>query len=221
MKINNVPWNQTYSSDRKIWGDKPSELAIYAYNYLTQSSQFKDSTDIFMLDMGCGYGRDAIFLARNLSCHILALDSSEKAIEMARESIPKEVERKIELLCYDFSQVTDKYDVILASNLYQLLKPEERAHLRETVKRCLKKNGVLFLSTLSVRDPEHSGKGEPVEDDENSFQDEKYHHFCTRQELEKDFEFLNIYALFERDFLEQRSTSPHHHISWILMGSLK
>jgi SAM-dependent methyltransferase len=221
MRSNSAPWNKTYSSDRKIWGDKPSELAIYAYNYLKQSTRFKGASDIFILDMGCGYGRDAIFLAQNLPCHILGLDSSEKAIEMARESLPKEIEKRIELLCYDFSQVTDKYDVILASNLYQLLRPEERTQLRETVKRCLKAKGVFFLSTLSVKDPQHSGKGEPVEGDVNSYLGEKYHHFCTRQELEKDFEFLNIHALFEREYNESRSTNSHHHISWILLGSLK
>jgi cyclopropane fatty-acyl-phospholipid synthase-like methyltransferase len=221
MIINSVPWNQTYGNDNRIWGDKPSELTLYAYNYLKQNPRFSALTDIFVLDLGCGYGRDAIFLAQNLPCHVLGLDNSETAIEMARESIPKEVEKKIELLCYDFSNVSDKYDVMLASGLYQFLNPGERANLRETVKRCLKSDGVFFLGTLSVRDPQHIGKGTPVEGEENSVMDGKYHHFCTRQELEKDFDFLKLYALFEREYTEWHSTSSHHHISWILMGMLK
>jgi cyclopropane fatty-acyl-phospholipid synthase-like methyltransferase len=221
MITNSIPWNKTYINDKKIWGDKPSELALYAYNYLTQSARFKEMTDIFMLDMGCGYGRDAIFLAQNLPCHILGLDNSETAIEMARESLPREVEKRIELLCYDFSHVSDKYDVILASGLYQFLQPDERAKLRETVKRCLKNEGIFFLSTLSIRDPHHADKVTPIEDDENSFDDGKYHHLCTRQELEKDFDFLKIYALFEREFREPHASTSHQHVYWMLMGSLK
>jgi len=151
----------------------------------------------------------------------LGLDDSEKAIEMARESLTRELEKRVEFLCYDFSNVNDKYDIILASELYQLLRPEERGKLVETVKRCLKSDGLLFLSTLSIRDPQHYGQGTPVEDDPNSFQQEKYIHLCTREELETDFDFLNITALFEREFHEPRTTEPHHHISWILIGSPK
>jgi len=221
MTSHSLPWNSTYASDKKVWGDKPSELAVYAYNYLKQSSQYKDKKDIYILDLGCGYGRDAIFLAQNLPCHILGLDSSNKAIEMAQESITKEIDRRVEFLCYDFTTVKDKYDVILTSNLYHLLKTDERAKLRNTVRRCLKVGGLLFLSSLSVHDPQHYGKGQPVENEENSFVDKVYLHLSTRKELEEDFSFLNISALFEREFHEYRSTNNHHHVNWILLGSLK
>jgi cyclopropane fatty-acyl-phospholipid synthase-like methyltransferase len=214
-------WDKTYNSEKKVWGEKPSELAIYACNYLKQSRQFQANPDIFILDIGCGYGRDALFLAGEVPCHILGVDNSKKAIAMAQESLPRELEKRIEFLCFDFSRVVDKYDVILCSNLYPILKPEERAELREVLKRCLQTDGVVFLSVFSVRDPQHQNKGIPVEDEANSFIDEKYVHLCTRQELEQDFDFLNISALFERDFVERRSTVDHHHIMWMLMGRLK
>jgi 2-polyprenyl-3-methyl-5-hydroxy-6-metoxy-1,4-benzoquinol methylase len=213
-------WDRTYSLEKKVWGENPSELAVYAYNFLKQSRQFQDNPDIFILDLGCGYGRDSIFLANEVPCHILGVDNSRKAIEMAQESLPKELEKRIEFLCYDFSRVADKYDVILCSNVYHILKPDERAALREIIKRCLQANGILFLSTISVQDPQHRGKGIPVENETNSFLDEKYIHLCTREELEQDFNFLNISALFERQFIERRSTQDHHHITWILMGKL-
>jgi cyclopropane fatty-acyl-phospholipid synthase-like methyltransferase len=221
MVTNPLPWDTLYNNDKKIWGDKPSELAIAAYNYLRESQGFRNRKDIFILDLGCGYARDAVFLANNLPCHILGLDNSETAIEMARRSLSIDLEKRIELLCYDFSKVGDKYDVIFVSNLYQLLGTEERARLRETVKRCLKPDGVFFLSTFSVRDPQHFGKGIPVDGETNSFIDARYLHLSTRQELEEDFNFLNISALYEREFHEPRSTRDHDHISWILMGRLK
>jgi SAM-dependent methyltransferase len=221
MVSNQLPWNSVYNSDKKVWGDKPSELAVNAYNYLRESQGFRKRKDILILDLGCGYGRDSIFLAQNLPCHILGLDNSQAAIDMARQSLKGALEKRIEFLCYDFSNVSDKYDVIFISNLYPLLKPDERIKLRETVKRCLKPDSILFLSTFSVRDPQHYGKGTPVEGEANSFFDDRYLHLSTRQELEKDFDFLTINALYEREFHEPRSTHDHDHITWIMMGRLK
>lgn len=216
-----APWDQIYSQEKRIWGDQPSELARFACTYLKESSQFQKSGDIFILDLGCGYGRDAIFLAQNLPCHILGIDSSARAIEMAREALPRELGARIEFLRYDFSRVRDKYDMIFVSDLYQGLRPQERARLQETVKRCLNTNGLLFLSTFSVRDTQHSSRGIPVEGEPHSYLDKKYIHLSTRMELEADFAFLQISALFEREFYEVRSTENHHHVSWILMGKAK
>ena len=221
MTLNQLPWNTTYQSDKKVWGDKPSELAIIGYNYLRESRGFRERTDIFILDLGCGYGRDAIFLAQNLPCHILGLDNSQAAIDMARQSLKGDLTKRVEFLCYDFTNVNDKYDVIFASNLYLLLKTDERVKLRETIKRCLKPDGVMLLSTLSVRDPQHYGKGTPVEGETNSFFDVRYMHLSTRQELEEEFNFLKICALYERQFHEPRAPRDHDHILWIMMGCPK
>jgi cyclopropane fatty-acyl-phospholipid synthase-like methyltransferase len=219
-----MSWDRTYSSEKKIWGEKPSELAHFAVSSLKQNSRINGKSDLFILDLGCGYGRDAVYLTNHLPCHILGLDNSEKAIELAHEFISDKLKKRIELLCYEFTHVSDKYDVILASNLYQIITREKREKLVETVKRCLKTDGLFFLSTLSVRDPQHTREsGIPVENDPNTFLSEKgiSIHLSTREELEEAFSFLNISALFEREYDEPRSTEDHHHISWLMMGSLK
>jgi SAM-dependent methyltransferase len=220
MPLQRTHWNKTYTNEKKVWGDQPSPLAVYTCNILKENSTFKKAPDIFILDLGCGYGRDAVFLAQNLPCHVLGLDSSEKAIEMARESIPKTLSNRIELLCYDFTHVSDKYDVIFMANLYHVLGPVERDQLRSTIKRCLKNDGLLFLSTLSLKDPQHYGKGAAVENEKYAFIDEIYLHFSSRADLEKEFNFLNINALFERDYRERHATGEHHHVSWMMMGKL-
>jgi cyclopropane fatty-acyl-phospholipid synthase-like methyltransferase len=217
-------WDKAYTNEKKVWGEKPSELAHFAVSTLKHSSRFQGKSDLFILDLGCGYGRDAVYLANHLPCHILGLDNSQKAISMAADFISEKLKKRIELLCYDFTHVSDKYDVIVASNLYQIINKETRHKLAETVKRCLKTDGVFFMSTLSVRDPQHSTEGgTPVEEDQNTFISARGIgiHLATRDELEKAFNFLNISALFEREYDEPRSTESHHHISWILMGSLK
>jgi cyclopropane fatty-acyl-phospholipid synthase-like methyltransferase len=216
-------WDKAYTNDKKVWGEKPSELAHFAVNYLKQSSKFHAKSDLFVLDMGCGYGRDAVYMANHLPCHILGLDNSEKAISLAKDFISEKMKKRIELLCYDFTHVSDKYDVIMASNLYQIINKETRASLIETVKRCLKADGLFFMSTLSINDPQHIGDGAPVEDEPNTLISSRgvYIHLSSRKELEEAFDFLNISALFEREYDEPRTSDSHHHISWLMMGSLK
>ena len=83
----------------------------------------------------------------------------------------------------------------------------------------LKPGGLLFLSTLSVRDPEHYGKGSPVPGEPNSFVDKVYLHLFAREELMHDFGFLEIKELYEHEYAEPRATGEaHHHILWILNG---
>jgi len=211
-------WDNTYRNNQHIWGDKPSELATFACNYLHGIKSSGKAIQI--LDVGCGYGRDAIYLARNIKCHVLGIDNSNEAIEMAGKSLADDLKSRVRFQCFDFRQIPDgKFEVVLASNFYQLLKMEERNALRDMIKKRLKPGGMLFLSTFSTRDPEHFGKGKRIDNEDNSFQDQRYLHFCTREELERDFSFLTIKELSEHEYYEPRSNGEvHHHILWILLG---
>ena len=210
-------WDDEYKSDEHIWGERPSELAIAAVKYLQKCKLKKRIFSI--LDIGCGYGRDVFYLSDNLGCGILGIDISRKAIEIASDTAFKTQKvDDVKFECCNFTELRDgKYDLVFVSNLYQLLKKDEREELRKTIMRTLAPNGLLFLSTLSVRDPEHYGKGIPVSD--NSFQEKVYIHFCTREELIEDFAFLNIKELYEHEYYEPHANGEvHHHISWILVG---
>lgn len=212
-----MKWDNTYKTDKLVWGDKPSELAIFACKYLNEVSSPNKILEI--LDLGCGYGRDSVFLSRKIRCNVLGIDNSREAIAMARRRIGK-AERQARFQCCDFRQMTNsQFDVIFASNLYQLLHIEDRKAFKEVIRKALKRDGMLFLSTLSTNDPEHFGKGESVPNDENSFRDQKFLHFCTSKELERDFGFLTIEELYEHEYYELRSSGEtHHHISWLLLG---
>ncbi len=212
-----MQWDDAYKADKLVWGEKPSELAVLAGKYLKEVGSLDRTLGI--LDLGCGYGRDAIFLSRNVRCNVLGIDNSQEAIALAQKRIGQ-AESQVSFECCDFRQMADsQFDVIFASNLYQLLNFEDRKAFRDVVRKALKGGGLLFMNALSTNDPEHFGKGEAVPNDENSFRDEKFLHFCTRQELEGDFGFLVIKELYEHEYYEPRSSGEtHHHISWLLLG---
>jgi cyclopropane fatty-acyl-phospholipid synthase-like methyltransferase len=210
-------WDAEYKKHERVWGEGPSELAVAAAEYLSKTCS-RDG-DIRILDIGCGYGRDAFYYAKNLKCAVTGIDVSMKAIEIASGAAAKQA-ANIQFQLMSFSDLKDgRFDVVSASNLYQLLKQDERKELRDAVMRTLAPAGLLFLSALSINDPEHSGKGTPVPGEPNSFQDKRYLHLCSREELVRDFDFLSIKELYERAYDEPRSTGEtHHHISWILIA---
>ena len=212
--------NARFNHIRRPEAPGPSELALFACNTILHSSRYQGNIDI--LNICSGYGRDAFYLADNLTCHILGIDRSEKAVARARETCPKNLANRVEFLCYEFSRVIDKFDMVFVPNLYHRLKPDERAQLWKTVKRCLKKGGWLFLNAHSTRDPQQPGQmpGAAVSCGAGpEAPDGDGYHLFTREELESDFSFIDINALFERQYDEYQDTGEiHRHVSWMLCG---
>jgi len=139
---------------------------------------------------------------------------------MARADLGKNPAHTVEFRCARFQEISDgPYDLVYAANLYQILPPAERGEMGPLLEKLLAPDGRLILGTLSIRDPEHAGKGAAVPADPGSWIDQTYVHLSTREELEERFGFLKFDRLYEREFLETRTGGTnHHHISWILIG---
>ncbi len=212
-----MTWEDQYKESGKLWGEEPSMLAAEAVKYLQAKA---GTTAVSILDIGCGYGRDALYLSGNLNCKILGIDVSEKAIKIASNTAVQLKNSNMKFHCLDFSDLTrDGFDIVFVSNVYQILQQREREKLRHAISRALRQGGLLFLSTLSIKDPEHFGKGSAIPGEANSFRDKVYLHFCTREELEKDFNFLQVQSLYEHEYYEPRITGEtHHHVSWVFIG---
>jgi cyclopropane fatty-acyl-phospholipid synthase-like methyltransferase len=211
-------WETAYQKDQKIWGDSPSELALAADQYIKEENW--DMTGKRLLDAGCGYGRDTLFLARRWSCAAVGIDPAQTAVHIARDAAAHQGLSQVA-----FAQAAIQewpqgpYDIVLAANLYQILRFPERHAFRQAADRLLAPGGLLFLGIHSVLDPELAGKGEPVAGDPNSYVEKHFYHLSTREELESDFSFLRCLRLYEHEFFEPRSNGPeHHHITWIFIG---
>jgi SAM-dependent methyltransferase len=214
-------WDGAYRTGRKIWGERPSEVARAIGQFFEREKIATDGKR--MLEIGCGYGRDALYFADRWKVRTVGVDPSGQAIEMARAGLTADTRRKVEFRQARFQDVADgTFDLVYAANLYQILSAQERDQFCTSAAGWLEPGGLLLLGTLSSRDPEHAGKGTAVPGDPNSRVDKTYVHLSTREELTTDFRFLEIRGLFEHEFLEPRSGGEtHHHISWILIGARK
>jgi cyclopropane fatty-acyl-phospholipid synthase-like methyltransferase len=213
-----LSWNGEYSKDRRIWGEEPSVLAQIMLSYLLENGFGRD---LSLLDIGCGYGRDSIYLAKSLGCHVYGIDVSEKALEIAKGALAESGVSGVEFQLKNFKELGDhRYDVVFASNLYHLIDKADRGIFRDVSFNILKSGGLLFLNAISSNDLEHWGKGISVPDESNTFMDGKYIHLSTRNELASDFSLLRIIKLYEHRYREVHASGiVHNHISWILIGT--
>ncbi len=152
---------------------------------------------------------------------VLGIDKSEAAIQMATD-VTSGKGADVSFKCCNFKDLDDEvFDILFASNFYHVLRHDDRNAFRQIAQRIMRPQGILFLNNLSVNDCEEYGKGVPVPDEPNSFIGDKYLHFCTREELLIDFNFLNIHELYEHSYDEPHEKGhTHYHKSWILIGEL-
>jgi SAM-dependent methyltransferase len=210
-----MSWDAEYNKYRQIWGERPSELALEASKRLIHHK----GRPLRVLDIGCGYGRDSVYVAKSLGFRVLGIDISGKAIEMAKENSLKAQATKAEFSLIDFRELHSYFDVALVSNLYHLLPPEGRRDLAEHVARLLGPDGVLYLNAISVNDGEHYGVGTPVPGEENTWVDGKYIHLSTEDELRGAFPALKVKELYEHEYEEPHpGARTHYHKAWILVA---
>ena len=212
-------WEARYVKDGRLWGDGPSELARLAVARLRPYA----TPDLRILDVGCGYGRDARYLAAELGCRVLGLDPSPAAVAAARKARSAGLE--LEYAAGDLASLASDaehagpYDVVFVGNVYHLLGPIGRREFAAALAAAARPGGLLFLSTLSPRDPQHYAVGQAVSGEERSWVEHVYLHFCTADELAHDFAAFEVLDLEERSYDEHNANGQlHRHASWFLEG---
>jgi SAM-dependent methyltransferase len=209
-------WDGDYREAGRLWGEGPSELALLAVDVLRGEGIIGPAHSV--LDVGCGYGRDAFHLWRELGVSVVGVDPSPRAVELARAAAPAKA--PVEFVCAGFDQLDERlYSAVTCTNLYHLLEAPARQRLASALTARVRPDGLLFLMTLSPSDPQHHGKGRPVPDDPGSFVDRVFLHFAGEGELRREFAGMAIERLEEHAYTEARSEGHvHRHVSWRLVA---
>ncbi len=146
--ILSMKYNQIYKNNN-VWGEQPNELLQRIYSQLNISANF--------LDLGCGQGRDSLFMLKN-GFKVDAIDNSREGINKIKEFVQSNnlPVANINLFCSDirnFNILKNKYDIINAFNSLQFLPKKEALKIIINIKSDIKNNGYIIISGFTTDDP--------------------------------------------------------------------
>ena len=144
-------WDAVYAAaDGYHFGEEPSQLAHTALGFYRL---FNGPLDGLALDLGSGEGRDTAYLAK-AGLNVVARDVSPTGLEktrtlLGRLGVPA---NRVDLGVADvrdFDYSPNTYDLTLAANVYQFLRPEEApAHLAR-LQGATKPGGICAVGVFS------------------------------------------------------------------------
>ncbi|MEO1289092.1 MAG: methyltransferase domain-containing protein, partial [Chloroflexota bacterium] len=131
-------YEKIYAETRHALG-KPTKAFVQFFNQYEKASAK-------VLDLGCGQGRDALFIAR-LGHHVTGVDLSPSGIEQLLEDAKAE-NLNIEGVVADLStyELSGIYDLVLIDRTLHMLKPEERIHVLEQVAQATNDSSFVLIA---------------------------------------------------------------------------
>lgn len=144
-------WNKQYKKATHLeLSDEPAEDLMKFTRYLLREhgKQYLNVTTK-ALDLGCGNGRNLIYLSREFGVHGLGYDTSGQAIAQAKNAaagLPLE----FQIRSIAESVPLPDASVVIALDMMasHILKKAEREALREEILRVLKPSGWLFFKSF-------------------------------------------------------------------------
>jgi len=135
-------YNNAYSNDDYYWGMEPSTMCYEVLRYLPPTRPLK------LLDIGCGEGKDAVFFAR-CGYIVSAFDLSEAGLEKTRLLAEK---AKVTVNIFKANlwhfRLTENYDILYSSGVFEYIKPEIRSEIMENYKAHVNDGGLVAFHTF-------------------------------------------------------------------------
>ncbi len=152
LKREDRDWEEIYSrhdlAEIPWHSDKPDQELID----LIENKRIKPNS---ALDVGCGAGTDAIYLASK-GCKVTAIDVSHEAIKIARERAEK-AGVEINFISGNFLDIAfdnESFDFINDRGFFHHINPRNREKVAIKINNLLKRNGYYYLRCWSDKEEE-------------------------------------------------------------------
>ncbi|MBI5265935.1 MAG: class I SAM-dependent methyltransferase [candidate division Zixibacteria bacterium] len=147
------PYDNRYR-DPEYWGEKPTTIAAQFVTYLPMLKEAFPDTKLRVVDVGCGDGRDALYLAQR-DIEVTGVDSSSIGLARLREKAEQAGLQTLVSCIHDdliHYRPDSDYHAILSSGALHYAPPETRSRLFEQYKAHVLTGG-LFACTVIVQKP--------------------------------------------------------------------
>ena len=98
-----------------------------------------------VLDIGCGWGGTARFIAERYGCSVVGITISEEQASLARqvcEGVP------VEIRLQDYRSLDESFDRVLSVGMFEHVGARNHRTFMQTVSRCLKPEGLFLLHSI-------------------------------------------------------------------------
>ncbi|MBC2399614.1 class I SAM-dependent methyltransferase [Clostridium tetanomorphum] len=146
-KVDSEWWNKFYSNKEKqvpFFKNIPDEnlISYFDRGLLTRGKA---------LDIGCGNGRNSLYLAEK-GFEVCGIDFSRTSIEWGSE-LTKEDSRRITFLCksiFDFESEPESFDFIYDAGCFHHIKPHRRNQYLNIILKYLKPTGYFAMNCFNL-----------------------------------------------------------------------
>lgn len=131
-----------YAASDYYWGISPNDLCYEIMKLRPPVKPLK------VLDIGCGEGKDAVFLARN-GYLVTAFDLSESGIEKGKK-LAEKCNAYVNFLKADMLdfRASEYYDIIFSSGVFHMIRPEARKEIIDDLKEHTNQGGIHAINVF-------------------------------------------------------------------------
>jgi cyclopropane-fatty-acyl-phospholipid synthase len=127
------------------------EAQLAKYERLCRQLHLKPTDHV--LEIGSGWGGNAIYIAKNYGCKVTSLTISEEQAKLARERVTEAgLDDKVEILLKDYRDLEGTYDKIVSIEMLEAVGDAFLDVYFRQVNSLLKKNGLLAIQVITSPD---------------------------------------------------------------------
>jgi cyclopropane-fatty-acyl-phospholipid synthase len=112
-------------------------------NTIIQKMETKPNRKI--LDIGCGWGKIANYVAYQTNCHVTGITVSDKQAMYGKANYDQ---TKVKILNMDYRLLNEKFDYIYSIGMFEHIRYENYDTFFKTIKKCLAQKGRFVLHTI-------------------------------------------------------------------------
>lgn len=144
--------SMTYSSAFFKSNDLSLEQAQYE-KYRRLSEQLHLQPTDHVLEIGSGWGANAIFMAENYGCKVTSITISEEQCKLANERIKaKGLSDRVKVIIEDYRKITGQFDKIVSVEMLEAVGADYYEPYFRKCHEVLKKNGIVALQVITCPD---------------------------------------------------------------------
>ena len=187
----------------EFWDKEYERSNIKIDAWLDKFQNIIDKCESPVLDLGSGWGNDAIYLI-NKDKKVISCDQSVNAINNIKKNIPEIYDTKCFNMLDGIPFQDNSFDLIIADMCLHYFKEKDMFRILDELKRVLVKDGHIILRVNSMNDVNYgAGKGKEIE----------HHLYETENKLlkrffdEKDIRFY--FRDFEIEYLKEEAMTRY------------